>query len=117
LLQLVEQAVARVELVRNLLAVPDSFPKCMLEPPAVDDGLADEVEEPVQLLGRDADRPPLRRGRRPCGLFEHGWLGTRRRLDAGLRELVEQRPGLLSASVDVPPECVSRSEERIGKSR
>ena len=62
-LRSVEQALAGVELVGER-PVAGVRAELVLEAPAVEDGLAHEVEQRVDLLGRHADRAALARRRR-----------------------------------------------------
>ena len=108
---------AGVELVGDrLLAAQRVLPDRMLEPPAVEDRLADQVEQRVDLLGRHANRTAARwLGRRD----RHGLRPAvaRRDFAKARRDLVHQGPDGLPGSFDMAANRVGRAEEQIGGAR
>ena len=67
-LQLVQQAIADIELVGDALVQARLRVERVLQAAAMGDRLAHQVEQPVELVGRDADRPTrLRWQRDGCG--------------------------------------------------
>ena len=115
-LEVVEQALAAVELVGDdAVAAVAVRAELVLEPAAVQDGLADEIEQRVDLLGGHADRAALGRGRRRCGRRRPAGAARRpiRCRAPGGGELRDQRGVRLALARDVAAQRVGGAQQGI----
>ena len=120
-LQLVEQPLAEIELVGDVLARRCAVAaEHVLETPLVQDGLADEVEESVDLLRRNANAAPFSDGGDDVDSVRDLAWECRRLMDAPSVERARvapsssSRPGVGSLSPgDVQAQRVGRTQQRV----
>jgi hypothetical protein len=115
-LQFREKPLAEVELVGNhLIGLTGEH---VLEPAPMQNGFADEIEQTVDLLGRDTDRgAPVGPSRLGFGC----WLGLRRLFDVDvgceaeppLFELGEQIPDTVTFTGKLPADRIDRAEQGV----
>src|SRR5439155_2479783 len=114
-LQLVDEPLSETELVLDSPCGLALTVERMLETAAVQDGLTDEVEQSVELLGRDSHGALLRRFS-ACGRARRlGRLSSGSSAATPLGKLVDERSDGLSSSFRVPAKKVDGAQQRLGE--